>query len=159
MIARVRSTERGRRTPGGNFPGCVSAFGTIGRPWSSSVCSSRGFKSLIVRQHRHLKRGSSLGTLTRLSQHMHFRVVLVPSSTALPLLPDITREGAGPADSLTRTNPSSGVPFVLWKLVLLLRPKILGSGLLAERLWVCWRAPAVRGRVGDGALRSWFNVG
>lgn len=71
----------------------------------------------------------------------------------------MTREGACSPDSFARDGPSSGVTYVLWKLVLFLRPKILGSGLLEDRLWACWRAPAVRGRVGERALRSWFNVG
>jgi hypothetical protein len=92
MIALVLSTDSGKGLPEGEEPGRkVLAFLPASLSLSDS-CSSRGLRSLIVRQAMHRNFSNSLGTLTLLSQHIHF-LEIFSSSFAFPFFPLITLVG------------------------------------------------------------------
>lgn len=127
MIARVLSTLKGIFIDGGGS-----------RPESLPLPQGTA-RSFTVKQHMHRNLSNSFGTRTRLSQHMHLRVVF-PSSSSLPpacfFFPLITLPGGkcwaprgwsrtGTSVSSTSPSPSPTTPKLP---VLLLRPKSLGSG-------------------------------
>jgi hypothetical protein len=137
MIARVLSTLKGIFIDEG-----------ASRPKSlpSPLPLPRGTaRSFIVKQHMHRNLSKSFGTRTRLSQHMHLRVVL-PSSSSLPpacfFFPLITLPGgkgwvpkgwSRTGTSASSTSPSESPTRPKFP-VLLLRPNSLGSGWEEVRL-------------------------
>lgn len=136
IMARVRSTETGTALPSGsNPPGNLFALWLFSV--SESFCSSFGFKSLIVKQARHLNLSSAFGTETFESQHMHLLATLLASSSSfMPFLPLMIRFGGAGLSSITGTRSSSrGTSLSRKSRVLFFRPKILGSGWLADLLW------------------------
>lgn len=101
MIALVLSTDKGKGCEiGGELPGKLLAF-LLASFSRSDSCSSRGLRSLIVRQHIHRNFSSSRGTLTLLSQHIHF-LETFSSSFAFPFFPLKTLVGVEVAGGSSR---------------------------------------------------------
>lgn len=114
-------------------------------------------RSFTVKQHMQRNLSSSLGTRTRLSQHMHLRIALPSSSSPaaycffFPLITLPGGKGRVPSGwsttgtSASSTSPSSAATVPRLP-VLLLRPNSFGSGFDAVRL--CDALPGER-RVGE----------
>lgn len=111
----------------------------IGRSRSVSLPSPRAItKSFTVKQHMQRNLSNSLGTRTRLSQHMHLRIVFPSSSSDPPcfFFPLITLPGGGrwasSGWSSTGTSASSMSPSPSPTTpkfpVLLFRPNSFGKG-------------------------------
>lgn len=117
----------------------------IGRSRSASLPLPRAItKSFIVKQHMQRNLSNSLGTRTRLSQHMHLRIVFPSSSSDPPcfFFPLVTLPGGGRGASSgwssTGTSASSMSPSPSPTMpkfpVLLFRPNNFGNGCETVRL-------------------------